>query len=1185
MYDIRPPKEGDFIWAGNSKLWIQAYGTADVVVTNGDEKSTIKLLNVALCPDILCNLVSFRILRQQGIWWDTQHDPTTLRTRHGQTISHLRELHNQWVIEYNPVDNTLREKVQEDTSQQAHSADNQPADQSEMSRVDPGQRSLAARKQHSPRKNAKRASAILWHQRLGHPGPAVIEHLMQQAEGVRVKGPTTVECDSCGVSKLRRQISRAPRINDHGPGERIAIDFHTYEDGSFNKEKSQMLITDRYSGFQWDYYFTDNRTARSIIKLLNIFITFLKTQFNIDVKVVEADNEIVTVKREVFRWLESKGIVVEPSAPDTQAQNGGAERSGGVNKEKSRAMRIGAKLSWDLWPEITRTGVYLYNRSPNYANNWKSPYEVFFTRVALNNGIYTTGKKPNLAHLKAYGCKAFALTSDTLRGISKLQRLDAKAFLGYLVGYRSSNIYRIWIPPLGKVISTRDVIFDESTLWDGKADALDENLMHNTLQEIKTMASMMERPAPAPQPENESFYEDETSWDDTTSGESSNNNHSARENTNRQHSPKHSTNAPSYPTPPTTPPPVALLTQLFNDNTLKDNATESISYERMLTESGSAKTVPWAAAFMAGTQAGHVGRYQGQGIDKAQLKRMLQKGLKIHRSQLPPVPTCRTKLEDHPLYEQFKAAEKSHLDSHGIMKSWLEIPHKTVKLTGQQILDCMWVYTYKFNKHNVFEKCKARLVVRGDQQRNITSQDTYAATLASRSFRLLMSIAAKYDMELTQWDVTNAFVHATMDREIYMRMPPGYQKPGTVLKVQKALYGLRISPLLWQKEFTATLEAIGFTVIPHEPCCMIKDGIIIFFYVDDIIIAHHKSQEKEAYEAINLLKKRYTMTGGGELQWFLGVAVIRDRKARTISLSQAAYVEKISRLIERRDLRHDTPMAAAELMPNNEIAAPSEVNKYQRKIGSLLFAAITTRPDIAFATSRLARFLVNPSKAHQNAADRVLLYLESTKTKALCLGGGEGFQVASDASFADNTLDRKSSQGYVIKLFGGLITWRASKQDTVTTSTTEAELLALSQVAKEALFTTRLLRELSIDVSPPIYIQCDNQQTIRLVTEEVAKLHTKLRHVDIHNHWLREVVAHGRISVKHVPSAEMIADGLTKILPVNKWDHFLDQLGLIDEPNYQPTIDSPIQEIQDLLEGITVADDNGSSSINQRLTS
>ena len=96
------------------------------------------------------------------------------------------------------------------------------------------------------------------------------------------------------------------------------------------------------------------------------------------------------------------------------------------------------------------------------------------------------------------------------------------------------------------------------------------------------------------------------------------------------------------------------------------------------------------------------------------------------------------------------------------------------------------------------------------------------------------------------------------------------------------------------------------------------------------------------------------------------------------------------------------------------------------------------------------------------AANRVLLYLENTRGLGLQLGGDDDFIVYSDASFADNTIDRKSSQAYVMKLFGGLIGWRANKQSTVTTSTTEAELLALSQAAKEALYVSRLVTELSV---------------------------------------------------------------------------------------------------------------------------
>jgi hypothetical protein len=704
---------------------------------------------------------------------------------------------------------------------------------------------------------------------------------------------------------------------------------------------------------------------------------------------------------------------------------------------------------------------------------------------------------------------------------------------------------------MGKVISTRDVVFDEETVFDGKKEDIMDNLMHSTLNEIAAWVRSAELPEPThDQPETEAFFEDDTTQDtEPTQEHDSPGDHQGGKMGH------------TYPTPPVTPPPVALLAHLLA-GVYKEDTEDS---------DASSKTVPWKAAFMAGTQAGYIGTHEGRPVDKAQMKRMLAQGLRPHLNQLPPPPSTQRQVEGHPLRDYWKEAQRMHLKSHEQMKSWSKVPAKKVKAKGQQILDCMWVYTYKLDKDYRFKSCKARLVVRGDQQRNITSQETYAATLASRSFRMLMAIAAHFDLELRQYDVTNAFVHAAIDREIYIRMPHGYRKPGTVLQVNKALYGLRISPVLWQKEFTSTLKTLNFQVVPHEPCCLIKDGIIIFFYVDDIILAYSKQMETEVQQAVQRLRDKYSITGGDDLQWFLGVEVIRNREQRKIQLLQAAYADKISRLVDRKDIRHDTPMAAIELKPREGLATPSEINKYQRKIGSLMFAAVTTRPDIAFATSRLARFLMNPGQEHHDAADRVLLYLQSTRNRALELGGDSRLEVASDASFADNTLDRKSSQGYTIKLFGGLIAWKASKQDTVTTSTTEAELLALSQVAKEAIFISRLVKELQINLpEETITIQCDNTQTIRLINEEVSRLQTKLRHVDIHNHWLRQEVSRRSIRVVYVQSDDMLADGFTKALPANKWAQFLSQIGLAERMKSGEITATRLEEIQSQIEKLEV---------------
>jgi hypothetical protein len=246
-------------------------------------------------------------------------------------------------------------------------------------------------------------------------------------------------------------------------------------------------------------------------------------------------------------------------------------------------------------------------------------------------------------------------------------------------------------------------------------------------------------------------------------------------------------------------------------------------------------------------------------------------------------------------------------------------------------------------------------------------------------------------------------------------------------------------------------------------------------------------------------------------------------------------------------------MAESELLPSLANADKPSVMQYQRKMGSLLYAAVTTRPDIAFAVSRLARFIQNPGQDHQRAADRVIQFLYNTRSRAICYGGGDtgddgarSFVCASDASFADNTVDRKSSQGYIMTLFGGPIAWRANKQDTVTTSSTEAELLALSQTAKEAIFLSRLFKAMTLKLREPLTIDCDNTQTLRLIKEDTARLVTKLRHVDIHQHWLRQEFAMGRVLFRWKATKEMIADGLTKALPRQKFENFIKLIGMVD---------------------------------------
>jgi hypothetical protein len=739
-------------------------------------------------------------------------------------------------------------------------------------------------------------------------------------------------------------------------------------------------------------------------------------------------------------------------------------------------------------------------------------------------------------------------------------------------------------------VCTRDVVFNEKEVFDRNFETLKSNLATVDLEQLKEWLNARDRPndrvvdeeehqeeGPVVETSTTNAHEDEGVIevpDQAQDQEVDNTGGNSDDEAEDCIIVKGDDAGSFYPTPPPSPPSDIFAAAFAGLLSPRNNMPAG---ERRQIEA-------WQAAFHAGTLSSQATRPDGTTATRASILRsqlrpksksrlsgppsgsqtitadLLERlrnepgGLAtLHQSTLTPPPQWPGQLKRHPLKTLFQQAEQDHLRSHSDMESWTEVSRPRAG-NNQQVLGCRWVYTYKFNTRGFLAKCKARLVVRGDQQAKGLAEDNYSATLAIRSLRATLAIAARFDLELIQFDAVNAFVNAKIDEDILMEMPGGHRKPGKVLKLEKALYGLRKSPLLWQNELKSTLVKLGFKPAAHEPCMMTKDGIIVFYYVDDIVIAYRKEKQGGVNAAVEGLKSKYKLTGGHELRWFLGIEVHRDRKKRKIWLSQTAYIEKIAKLTQS-EANPRTPMITKELLPYSGTATPGSVNLYQRKVGSVLYAAVTTRPDTSFAISRLARFNQNPGPEHHEAVDRVLRYLYVTRFLALELGGGDQYRVASDASFADNSLDRKSSQGYAITLFGGIIAWRASKQDTVTTSTTEAELLALAQAAKEGMFVQRLLNDMSVKLDDNlITLECDNAQTIRLVQSAVTTLQTKLRHVDIHNHWLRQEAQQGRIRVEYMPSNKMIADGLTKALSVDKHQGFVTMLNLVPIQSVKTTM-------------------------------
>ena len=352
---------------------------------------------------------------------------------------------------------------------------------------------------------------------------------------------------------------------------------------------------------------------------------------------------------------------------------------------------------------------------------------------------------------------------------------------------------------------------------------------------------------------------------------------------------------------------------------------------------------------------------------------------------------------------------------------------------------------------------------------------------------------------------------------------------------------------------------------------------MLFFFVDDIIIIYDRRHVSKVDEFQAKLFKRYEMRYLGEAQWFLGIKITRDRDLRRLILCQDSYIDKVlAKFNIKLSARGPaSPLDNAEtLIKNTGQADPQDTHAYQQRIGSVNFAAVDTRPDIAFASSKLSGFMTNPSSAHQIAAERVLHYMGHTKYYSIVFDAQvvdprKVFLASSDAAYGDDPGTRCSSQGYGFMLFNGMIDWRASKQKTVTLSSTESELLAITATAREILWWDRFFDEISLDTGHSTLIECDNMQTMRIIQTDSTQFTTKLRHVDIHRLWLRQEVRNKNVNVKWTASAKILADGFTKALAPLRHREFIALLGLQNiKPNQLTNSNSSISSANALTAGI-----------------
>ena len=478
----------------------------------------------------------------------------------------------------------------------------------------------------------------------------------------------------------------------------------------------------------------------------------------------------------------------------------------------------------------------------------------------------------------------------------------------------------------------------------------------------------------------------------------------------------------------------------------------------------------------------------------------------------------------------------------------------------KNIITPKWVFCRKF-KDGLLVKHKACLVARGfSQVSGIDYHNTYlyAPVVRLESFRVLISIAALFDLEVHQFDVSTAYLHGDIDGEVYMEPPPGYQTEGTIWILLKGLYRLKQAGRIWYERLKANMNTLGFTQCPRNHAVFSigtwgsDDWAVCAFWVDDETGIGSRWQLDRVAA---MFHRKYSITGEGELRWILGMGVTCDLHTHTISLSQESYIDS---LVEKFGLQHantiTTPLAPGAILSKDQCPTSPEErldmigNTYCELIGSLQYAALATRPDISYAVGRLAQFLTNPGHAHMEAALRVLQYLKGMKTCTLNLGGTipdiAGF---SDSDWGGARDDRKSIGAYVFRIGDGAVSWKSKKQNSVALSSVEAEYMAMCQAAKEAVWLTGLLEDLGLDRQAPLVIFGDNQGALALAQNPV--FHLRSKHIAIQYHFTRELVHMQQIVVKYIPMKVMLADALTKSLPRPQHAMLVEWIGVHRKDN------------------------------------
>jgi hypothetical protein len=908
-----------------------------------------------------------------------------------------------------------------------------------------------------------------WHKRLGHLNATDMKILENRCNGLNLKGELN-DCETCIISKSKRKTYYPSNSRSKRPGEIIHFDVGIINTITPWGNEHYLLFVDDYSRYNTLYPIKKKSDCQELIKG---HIKLLMNKFSIAPLIVRSDNAKEFFTNDLNEFLLQNGITHQSSCDYTHEQVGVVERMNSTISNSGNSLLTESGFPKYYWDLAYQTASYTRNVCPTTANPHNTtPYELYH------------GKKPDISNLRIFGEKAFLHIPKELR-----TKLDPKAEEWYFVGYGQDDGSKGW--KLLDINSDRVKIASDVTFLKSACFPI-----FNENQKMQT-------------------YEDDEEFSLNTDNNSSRTSteYDSQQSSNMRRTTSSNSQSSSD------------INSVSANETSSCDTTESAIQEESLEASDKNEIAPISSRTRNKTQI----KTNVEQLEPENLTSLRASSISWKESDIT-TPMTIEDLDGRADEKEWREAVELELKSMAKHNVWTEVTGKLPKAP----VSSKWVFKIKYKADGSIAKYKARLVVRGfTQQEDIDYFETFSPVLKHTSLRILLSIAATDDLELEQADVETAFLLPDLEEEIYMKLPNG-----TIVKLNKSIYGLKQAPRVWNKKIDQILESFGLNKTIQDPCVYagtVEDQkVYLGLYVDDLILA---CKDIKVIETIKRkLANLFKITDIGRLKYCLGFEIDRDRDCKTLKMHQSAYISSIIKRANMESCKIATTPGNPSLKLSKSMCPTSiddiEYMKkvpYRQLVGAMLYLVSGTRPDLAFSVSQVCRYMQNPGKLHWEAVKQIIKYLQGTKTAGIILGGEwkdpHGYV---DSDYAGEVDNRRSTTGYVFYLNGGPVSWNCRTQPTVALSSTEAEYMALSTAAQEAIWLKGILKSLSIGTNKPIKLFGDNQGSLKLAKN--PQNHSRTKHIDVRHHFIRDAVTQLQVSLEYIPTENNLADRFTKAL-------------------------------------------------------